>query len=70
MKTIKGMFTSIDMRIINANKNKLSSGARQVYLQGFARLSKAEEVAMKGNAGRGFRTQFLFSEPRKAKETR
>ena len=68
MKTVKSLFTSIDMRIVNANKYKLSAMARQVYLQGYACLSKAEEVASSGNHGKGFKVATLFSEPRKIKD--
>ena len=45
---------STTMKLNNANKAKLSPIARQVYLQGYASLSKAEAVAAKGNEGRGF----------------
>ena len=67
MQTVNSLFISIDKRVINANKSKLSHMARQVYLQGFARLGNAEEVARTGNHGKGFKVQFLFSEPKKAK---
>jgi len=39
----------------NADKKKLKGVAREVYLQGFAGLSKCEDVAAKGNEGRGFK---------------
>ena len=68
MKTVENMFKSVDARIKNANKHKLSSGARQVYLHGLARLSLAEEVASRGNRGRGFKAAFLFPEPRAEKQ--
>jgi len=67
MKTLKGLLKSQESKVINANKANLSASARQVYLQGIACLSKAENVAMRGNQGKGFKTQFLFSEPKKTK---
>jgi len=42
------------MKEANANKAKLTGVAREVYLRGIARLSKAVEVAEKGNNGRGY----------------
>lgn len=61
------MFKSQEMRFINANKMKLGMGARQVYLHGLASLGKAEEVAQRGNNGKGFRTASTIVEPRKEK---
>ena len=53
-KSFDGVIKSTEMKLNNANRAKLSPTARQVYLQGFASLSKAENVAAKGNEGRGF----------------
>ena len=53
-KSYDGVMKSMEMKLNNANKAKLSPVARQVYLQGYASLSKAEDVAAKGNEGRGF----------------
>jgi hypothetical protein len=53
-KAIDGVMKSTEMKLNNANRAKLSPTARQIYLQGFASLSKAENVAAKGNEGRGF----------------
>jgi hypothetical protein len=53
-KSFDGVIKSTTMKLNNANRAKLSPTARQVYLQGFASLSKAEGVAAKGNEGRGF----------------
>ncbi len=70
MKTLKGTFKSQEMKIINANKMKLGLMARQIYLQGIARLGKAEEVAQRGNNGKGFRVASMISEPRKEKQVK
>ena len=51
---IEGMIKSMKMRLVNADRSNLSVIAKQIYLQGFARLSKAEKVAAEGNDGRGF----------------
>jgi hypothetical protein len=51
---IEAMIKSMKMRLANADKSKLGIMAKQIYLQGFARLSKAEKVASEGNDGRGF----------------
>ena len=53
-KSHDGVIKSTEMKLNNANRAKLSPVARQVYLQGYASLSKAEGVAAKGNEGRGF----------------
>ena len=53
-KSFDGVIKSTEMKLNNANRAKLSPVARQVYLQGYASLSKAEGVAAKGNEGRGF----------------
>ncbi len=53
-KSFDGVLKSTEMKLNNANRAKLSPVARQVYLQGYASLSKAEGVAAKGNEGRGF----------------
>ena len=53
-KSFDGVIKSTEMKLNNANKAKLSPIARQVYLQGYASLSKAEGVAAKSNEGRGF----------------
>ena len=45
---------SEEMKIAAANKAKLQGLAREVYLRGFARLSKAKDVAERGNGGKGF----------------
>ena len=42
------------MKKANADKAKLKGVARDVYLNGVARLSKCEEVARKGNKGKGY----------------
>jgi len=49
------------MKENNANKAKLTGVAREVYLRGIARLSKAVEVAEKGNKGRGYVIKSLTS---------
>jgi hypothetical protein len=54
IKSFDGVIKSTEMKLNNASRAKLSPTARQVYLQGFARLSKAEDLAAKGNDGRGF----------------
>jgi hypothetical protein len=51
---IEGMMKSMKMRMVNADRANLGIIAKQIYLQGFARLSKAEKVATEGNDGRGF----------------
>ena len=38
----------------NADKARLSSTAREIYIRGIARLGKAEEVARSGNSGSGY----------------
>jgi len=53
-ENIDGMIKSMKMRLVNAEKSKLGIMAKQVYLQGYARLSKAEKFASEGNDGRGF----------------
>ena len=53
-KSFDGVIKSTAMKLNNANRKKLSPTARQVYLQGYASLGKAEAVAVKGNDGRGF----------------
>ncbi len=45
---------SLAMKIVNAERKKLRGLARQVYLEGYASLSKCEKFAERGNAGRGF----------------
>ena len=51
---IEGNLKSWQMRLNNADKAKLSTIARQVYLQGLTSLSRAEEFVTKGNGGKGF----------------
>ena len=53
-KSFDGVIKSTAMKLNNANRKKLSPTARQVYLQGYASLGKAENVAVRGNEGRGF----------------
>jgi hypothetical protein len=48
MNEINAIFKSIAHKERNASKVKLSPNARAIYLRGFARLSKAEEVALSG----------------------
>ena len=43
-----------EMKQANAAKANLSPAARAVYLAGRAGLSKCEEVAKKGNKGKGY----------------
>lgn len=49
-------------KLANADRKKLKGLAREVYLQGFAKLGKCEEVAEKGNGGRGFKLPVIISE--------
>ena len=51
---IDDYFKSQAKKEANANRLKLGHPAREIYLRGIARLGKAEEVASKGNGGRGY----------------
>jgi len=51
---INEYFQSQAKKEANANRVKLSPTAREIYLRGIARLGKAEEVASRGNGGRGY----------------
>ena len=42
------------MKEVNADKAKLSNGARAVYLAGKAGLGQCEQVFKKGNRGKGY----------------
>ena len=53
-ESIEGMIKSMKMRLANAEKANLGVIAKQIYLQGLARLGNAEKVASDGNDGRGF----------------
>ena len=48
-------------KLVNADKKKLTGMAREVYLQGFAGLSNCEDVAARGNEGRGFKVPVYVS---------
>ena len=54
---IEGQLLSWKMKLENAEKQKLRGIPRLIYLQGIARLSKCEDVARKGNQGKGFYLQ-------------
>lgn len=49
-------------KLANADKKKLKGPARDIYLLGLASLSKCEEVAEKGNGGKGFVVPVIVSE--------
>ena len=55
--SIEGQILSWKMKLENAEKQKLRGLPRLIYLQGIARLSKCEDVARKGNQGKGFYLQ-------------
>ena len=55
--SIEGQILSWRMKLLNAEKHKLKGIPRLIYLQGIARLSKCEDVARKGNQGKGFYLQ-------------
>ena len=55
--SIEGQLLSWKMKLGNAEKHKLRGIPRLIYLQGIARLSKCEDVARKGNQGKGFYLQ-------------
>ena len=55
--SIEGQLLSWKMKLENAEKQKLRGLPRLIYLQGIARLSKCEDVARKGNQGKGFYLQ-------------
>ena len=55
--SIEGQLLSWKMKLVNSEKNKLRGIPRLIYLQGIARLSKCEDVARKGNQGKGFYLQ-------------
>ena len=55
--SIEGQLLSWKMKLENAEKQKLRGIPRLIYLQGIARLSKCEDVARKGNQGKGFYLQ-------------
>ena len=55
--SIEGQVLSWKMKLLNAEKHKLRGIPRLIYLQGIARLSKCEDVARKGNQGKGFYLQ-------------
>ena len=52
-------------KLWNAEKKKLKGLARDIYLLGIASLSRCEEVAQKGNSGRGYKLPVIVSEDRK-----
>jgi hypothetical protein len=52
-------------KLWNAEKKKLKGLARDIYLLGIASLSRCEEVAQKGNSGRGYKLPVIISEDRK-----
>jgi lipopolysaccharide export system protein LptA len=43
------------MRIANAKRSQIPTGAKAIYLLGIARLSNAEKVLSRGNNMRGFK---------------
>ncbi len=51
---IDDYFKSQAKKEANADRLRLGHPAREIYLRGIARLGKCEEVASKGNGGRGF----------------
>ena len=55
--SIEGQLLSWKMKLENAEKQKLRGLHLLIYLQGIARLSKCEDVARKGNQGKGFYLQ-------------
>ena len=55
--SIEGQILSWKMKLENAEKHKLRGIPRLIYLQGIASLSKCEDVARKGNQGKGFYLQ-------------
>ena len=55
--SIEGQLLSWKMKLQNAERQKLRGIPRLIYLQGIARLSKCEDVARKGNQGKGFYLQ-------------
>ena len=52
--SIEGQMLSWKMKLENAEKHKLKGVSRIIYLEGIARLSKCDDVARKGNQGKGF----------------
>ena len=55
--SIEGQLLSWKMKLGNAERQKLRGIPRLIYLQGIARLSKCEDVARKGNQGKGYYLQ-------------
>jgi hypothetical protein len=51
-----------ESRLTNVERKKLKGPARDIYLLGLASLSKCEEVAEKGNGGKGYRVPVIVSE--------
>ena len=61
---------SLQMRIANANRAKLTSHARLAYLEGVVSLSKAEAFVEAGNNGSGYivREPSVFIPPKPPKK--
>lgn len=51
-----------ESRLANVERKKLKGPARDIYLLGLASLSKCEEVAEKGNGGKGYKVPVIVSE--------
>tara|TARA_B100000949_G_C14202229_1_gene416498 strand:+ start:320 stop:565 length:246 start_codon:yes stop_codon:yes gene_type:complete len=68
--SIEGQLLSWKMKLENAEKQKLRGIPRLIYLQGIARLSKCEDVARKGNQGKGFYLQKSVIEDSNEKKDR
>lgn len=66
--SIEGQILSWKMKLENAEKHKLRGVPRLIYLQGIARLSKCEDVARKGNQGKGFYLQNKITIPENDEE--
>ncbi len=54
-KSNDDFFKSRSMRIENAKRSKISTGAKAVYLLGIARLCNAEKLLSRGNHMTGYK---------------
>ena len=54
-KSNNDFFKSRSMRIENAKRSQIPTGAKAIYLLGKARLCNAEKVLNRGNNMRGFK---------------
>ena len=54
-----------ESRLANVERKKLKGPARDIYLLGLASLGKCEEVAEKGNGGKGYKVPVIVSEEHK-----